>query len=255
MLKSGLVSVSFRALEPEEIIRITAEAGLAGIEWGGDVHVPPGDPENARRIGALTRAAGLEVSGYGTYYRLGRHVGDLTEEFAALLETAKALCAPVMRIWAGTKASADVSEDERAALVAEAKTVARMAENAGVPAAFECHRNTLTDDYRSAVRLMSEIGSPFLRMYWQPNESRSPAYDREALAALLPYIENVHVFNWPDTETRRPLEEAGTLWQGHFSALAADGKDRWCLLEFMPDDDPASLKREAAALTAFMKQA
>ncbi|MBQ6419645.1 MAG: sugar phosphate isomerase/epimerase [Clostridia bacterium] len=253
MLKSGLVSVSFRALTPEAIIRITAQAGLKGIEWGSDVHVPPGDLANARRVAEMTKAAGLKVSAYGTYYRLGQHDGDHKEEFGALLDAAKALEAPTVRIWAGTKASAVVSDNERAALTREAKEIAQMARRQNVTVAFECHRNTLTDDYKSAVRLMRETGGDFMRMYWQPNESRSPAYDREALAALLPYIENVHVFNWPNTETRRPLSEAEALWQGYFHALSADGRDRWCLLEFMPDDDPASLKREAATLSALLR--
>ena len=75
MLKSGLVSVSFRSLPPEEIVRLAAGCGLGAIEWGGDVHVPPGDIANAARVGEMTRAAGLAVSSYGSYYRLGAY-GD-----------------------------------------------------------------------------------------------------------------------------------------------------------------------------------
>ncbi len=41
--RAGLVSVTFRQLSPEEIVRVAREAGLTVIEWGGDVHVPPGD--------------------------------------------------------------------------------------------------------------------------------------------------------------------------------------------------------------------
>ena len=41
MYQIGLVSVSFRGLSPEEIIRIAKDAGLSRIEWGSDVHAPP----------------------------------------------------------------------------------------------------------------------------------------------------------------------------------------------------------------------
>ena len=34
---------------------------MEGIEWGGDVHVPPGDEARARDVAALTREAGLEA--------------------------------------------------------------------------------------------------------------------------------------------------------------------------------------------------
>lgn len=41
MFAAGLVSVSFREERPESILREASAAGLSGIEWGGDVHVPP----------------------------------------------------------------------------------------------------------------------------------------------------------------------------------------------------------------------
>ena len=54
MFISGLVSVSFRKESPEAIVAAAAQAGLQGIEWGGDIHVPCGDIENAKRVSALT---------------------------------------------------------------------------------------------------------------------------------------------------------------------------------------------------------
>ena len=44
-MKTGLCSVSFRKLTVEEIIAAVKDAGLDGIECGGDVHVPHGDVE------------------------------------------------------------------------------------------------------------------------------------------------------------------------------------------------------------------
>ena len=49
MRPTGLLSVTFRHLPFERIIELAAEAGLDGIEWGGDVHVPPGDLKQAEK--------------------------------------------------------------------------------------------------------------------------------------------------------------------------------------------------------------
>ena len=72
MYQIGLVSVSFRGLSPEEIIRIAKDAGLNRIEWGSDVHAPFDDAERLSTIAACQRSAGLRCSSYGTYFVLGR---------------------------------------------------------------------------------------------------------------------------------------------------------------------------------------
>lgn len=61
MYQIGLVSVSFRGLSPEEIIRIAKDAGLNRIEWGSDVHAPFDDAERLSTIAACQRSAGAAV--------------------------------------------------------------------------------------------------------------------------------------------------------------------------------------------------
>lgn len=41
----GLTSISFRGKTCTEVIGLAKKAGLDGIEWGGDVHVPPENEE------------------------------------------------------------------------------------------------------------------------------------------------------------------------------------------------------------------
>src|ERR1700761_6585245 len=100
MLTPGLVSITFRKLSPEEVIALCVEAEVRCIEWGGDVHVPPGDVARAREVGHLTREAGLEVAAYGSYYRLGPNEPG---SFEAVMASAAALGAPTIRGWAGRK--------------------------------------------------------------------------------------------------------------------------------------------------------
>ncbi|MBD3315040.1 MAG: sugar phosphate isomerase/epimerase, partial [Chitinivibrionales bacterium] len=87
MLIPGLVSITFRRLSPSRIVGCAHGAGLASVEWGGDIHAPPGDLARAREVGSMTREAGLAVAAYGSYYRVGENEGGgLT--FESVLETA-----------------------------------------------------------------------------------------------------------------------------------------------------------------------
>jgi 3-dehydroshikimate dehydratase len=63
MIRTGLLSVTFRQLVVEDIIPLVVQAGLDGIEWGGDIHVPHGEVKRAEVVGRLTRDAGLQVGG------------------------------------------------------------------------------------------------------------------------------------------------------------------------------------------------
>src|SRR4051812_32305936 len=69
--RTGLCSVTLRRLAVPEVLAAAAAAGLECIEWGGDIHVPPGDSALARQVGAATADAGLQVASYGSYFRAG----------------------------------------------------------------------------------------------------------------------------------------------------------------------------------------
>ena len=127
-MKTGLVSISFRKLTPEEIVPLAVRCGLECIEWGSDVHVPVGDSERARQVGELTRQAGLEVSCYGSYYRLTDAEGAPDDVVA----TAKALGAPLIRVWAGILGSAAATEADRAMVVRNARRIADLAAADGI---------------------------------------------------------------------------------------------------------------------------
>src|ERR1035441_2206467 len=119
MIIPGLVSITFRSLAPEEIIRLAAQAGVQSIEWGGDVHVPAGEVDRAREVGRRTREAGLMVSAYGSSSRLGRGGGGGGE--------------------------GNWSREDRREIIDDALRVAEMAGRAGIPLSLEYHGGTLTD--------------------------------------------------------------------------------------------------------------
>ena len=142
-MKTGLTSVTFRQKSVEEIIALAAKAGLSGIEWGGDVHVPPGDPAAAAETARKTREAGLCVLSYGSYYR-----GMEGEDFGPVLG------APVIRVWAGQKTYEESSFAEFAALARRFRAAAEMAAAEGIRVAFEYHRGTATQTARGTLALL-----------------------------------------------------------------------------------------------------
>lgn len=238
----GLVSITYRKLTPARIIPLVREAGLSAIEWGSDIHVPPSDLENARRVGEMTREAGLTVSSYGSYYRLGTG-----QDFTPYLMAAEALGAPMIRIWAGTKDSALVDGEIFAAWAAEAKAVSRMAAERGITVAFEYHHGTLTDTAASAVALIKAVDEPNCRLYWQPEFAKPQDVILADLELVAPFVDLCHVFTWNPDHSRRPLVDGREVWREYLTRVPA-WEEKPLLLEFVPGDDPALLATEAAAL-------
>ena len=70
MENMGLVSVSFRNLTPEEVIRAAVDAGLRVIEWGSDVHAPKDKKDRLEEIVQLQERYGIRCCSYGTYFYL-----------------------------------------------------------------------------------------------------------------------------------------------------------------------------------------
>lgn len=103
-LHPGLCSITFRELGVERIVDLAAEAGLSGIEWGSDVHVKPGDVVTAERVKRLCTDLGLSCPSYGSYARCEDVVQDA---FDAVLDSAEALSAQTVRVWAGRQGSAE----------------------------------------------------------------------------------------------------------------------------------------------------
>jgi len=245
VILSGLASITFRKLPPRAIVELVRQAGLDGIEWGGDVHVPHGDLEAARAVRRLTADAGLKVASYGSYYRA---CGDDALPFRRVLDTGLALGAKVIRIWAGRRGSAQADAAYRAAVVEQVQKDAALAAEAGVALAFEYHRNTLTDDHLSARRLLEEVDRQNVKTYWQPERAFGPDQCLETLETVLPWLCNLHVFNWDADANRYPLAGASEPWKRYLQSAMRVSGDHYALLEFVKDDDPKQFLADAAVL-------
>jgi 3-dehydroshikimate dehydratase len=249
VLKPGLVSITFRNLAPLDIVRLVKQAGMTGIEWGGDVHVPHGDLKAAREVAGLTADAGLQVAAYGSYYRLGQ-VNDI--EFAAILDTAVQLGAPTIRVWAGRRASADADGPYRAKVIGEAQNAAELAASAGTTISLEYHGGTLTDTNASALEFLNEVAYHAVKTYWQPPVGGSVDYCSAGLISVIPWLTNVHVFHWHPANERFALATGVEEWLRYLGLIRSTGRDHYAMIEFVKDDLPVNFLSDASTLLSWL---
>jgi len=242
--KCGIVSVSFRSLSADEIIKAVKDAGLDCIEWGSDVHAPCDDAEAISHIVELQNEYGITCSSYGTYFRFQKN--DISE-LPLYIKAAKALGTNILRLWCGIKGSQSYTEEEKKELFALCRESAAMAEKEGVYLCMECHSGTYTDTLNSALELMEEIDSPHFRMFWQINQLKDFDYNIEYAKKIKPYTYNLHVFYF-EGDVKVPIEKGKDEWHKYLEVF---GGDRALLLEFLFDNNIASLPSEAKTLKEF----
>ncbi len=243
MKRAGLVSITFRKKTPREIVELMKRAGLSQVEWGGDVHVRPG-AGNAAEVRRMTEGEGLRVSAYGSYYRLEEN------DFGPWLDEAEALGAPVIRVWAGRKGSAETDEHEREMLVRTLNDCVRQAAERSIVVSLEYHPGTLTDSRDSVRRLMEESAVSF---HWQPRWDWTEEERLAALKEVAPRLTCIHTFTWRHTEQgiiRLPLSDGMEMWKKVLPVSA----NAPMLLEFVENDSDEALLRDAAWLLAALEK-
>lgn len=251
-LRTGLVSVSFRKLDVPQIVALAKENGLAAIEWGGDIHVKPGDLPAAYAARTACEQAGIIVSAYGSYYSAGH---TPPAEWEAVLASARELKAESVRIWAGKLGSAAASEADWQRTVDDINRICESAAGHGISITIEYHGGTLTDTLESALKLYGAISHPNFRAGWQPRDSISAEDGANEIRALRPWLGNVHVFQWwPTGATRHPLADGRERWQTYLNAIAEDGVRRTVLLEFFKDDSPDQMRADAKTLHEMLRK-
>lgn len=215
MIRTGLVSITFRQLAAREIVRLASEAGLQGIE----------------------------VASYGSYYRAATG----TTDFEAVLQTAIELHAPVVRVWAGDRGSADSDAVHRERVIDDSRRICESAGRSGIQVAFEYHVGTLTDTALSTIDLLRAVDRTELRTYWQPRFELGFDECLDGLDAVLPWLANVHVFTWSGG-LRLPLADGRDSWMRFLGLAHRSPGDHFAMLEFVRDDSPEAFVEDARTL-------
>jgi len=266
MIIPGICSVTLANKSVNEVIAIVKEAGLEGIEWWGNGHVPHGDITIAAKVKALTVGAGLKVSSYGSYYRAGVSKSEGLS-FSSVLDTAVTLGAPSIRVWAGNCDYGKADETLVEKVVSDTMRIADMAAKSGVTVTFEFHGGTLTDNNDNAIKFASMVEHPAVFFSWQPPHGYDVGHCLAGLNGLLPRLSTIHVYHWtigsyeknmfnetvrplkhPEDFFVHPLAEGEERWREYFKAVNTTGRDHFALLEFVKDNSPEQVIEDGKAL-------
>jgi sugar phosphate isomerase/epimerase len=248
----GLCSVTFRGLTTDEVIDAAVRAGVEAIEWGADVHAPPGGGTWIAALAARTRDAGLEVVSYGSYLGMAPAAGEVDAD--AVLDTAEQLGAPMVRVWTELGVTPDAPDAERERVTERTAALAQQIVARGLLPTLEFHPGTLTENARSANELLSLVGQPTLRTHWQPNPSLAPEIALGELSQVTAHLAHLHVFAWGPTgiDDRRPLADGAPLWTAAVELADREGAPlpgrRYALCEYVRDDDPEQFVADVRVL-------
>jgi hypothetical protein len=174
MIRLGLCSGACITRDVPGVIAAAISAKLDAIEWAADVHIAAGDTRAAEEAMIATLSAGLTPASYASIYNAS---GDTEgrERFNALLATASALQAPLLRIYAC--AGAQNTED----FASELRRLGDRAAEKGITICLSIGRKTILDRYDRAHRLVEAVRHDFVRLAW---EDLPGARSAEATTAL-----------------------------------------------------------------------
>lgn len=258
--RAGVVSVTLRQHAFVNFIKHTANTDLTCIEWGSDIHVPYNAPDKAADVAAAMRRNNLATASYGSYYKLGRlpfqQEDDEQEKlFEMVLDTAKILNAPMIRVWGGERGSADLNEAKRREIADDAVAVAAAAQKYNISVSVEYHQNTITDTPESALDFIHEVrekGGDNLYLYWQTNPLLSFEGNADELRQLLPFLSNIHVLAH-DGRKKLLLREHRQYWEEYIKIIKSAGRKHDFLIEFTKDNSPECLTEDAKTLVELLE--
>lgn len=187
-MKIGFTTTSFRQIRDKtKIVEIACRCGADILEWGGDVHVK--SLFDARHVKLLCDGAGIGISSYGSYYRVGSGKRD---DWQKICDIAAAMGCHGVRVWLGVKDSQKTDEATYLALVEDGQSICDTAAEYGLKVCCECHDNTYNNDTDAFLKIREEIGRENFRTYFQ-SRYRRKEYDMDRIERTLPFIESVHI--------------------------------------------------------------
>jgi sugar phosphate isomerase/epimerase len=250
----GLCSITFRALAADAVLDLAVRAGVEGIEWGADGHAPPGGGRSVDQLAARCRDAGVEVVSYGSYLGFGPADGEDPAAVTAVLDSAVALGAPMVRIWAELGVGPDAAAGDRQRVTERTAAYVDAIVARGLIAVLEFHPYTLTETAASANALLDALGPRDVRTHWQPDPAWSADAALVELALVTSRLAHVHVFSWGPggVGERRALADGADLWPRALALADQEGaplpQRRFALCEYVRDDDPDQFVADAATL-------
>ena len=249
----GLCSITLRDHSTREVIALAEQAGLAAIEWGADRHIQPGDTATAAVVARQCHDAGIACPSYGSYVMASQ---TSPADIDTVCVTATALGATNVRIWTPFGVTTESANDERQKVSEAVADAADQAAGHDLTVSLEYHPDTLTETAAAAMALLTAAARPNLFTYWQPDAVLDDAAAVAELATVLADLSHLHVFKWGSGfNDRLALHDGESLWRTVLDISAVRTRwagDRYAFLEYVRDDDPDQLRRDAHTLLRWL---
>lgn len=225
-MKIGFTSTSFRQIKSvEKIVDIAVSSGAQIIEWGGDIHVK--SVPDAQRVKKLCDEAGIEISSYGSYYR----IGDCNEaQRRSVCEIAAAMGCGSVRVWLGRADSEKTDEETYKKLVEDGRALCSEAKKYGLKICPECHDNTFNNNTDAFLKIYNDIGCDNFGTYFQ-SRYRKKEYDLDRIERTAPYIESVHI-SYSEQTREQLLKQEPTYIDALLDKIVSSGFDGNMLVEY-----------------------
>lgn len=247
-MRIGFTSTSFRQIKSiEKIVKIASESGADCIEWGGDIHIK--DIPTAKRAKKLCDDAGIEISSYGSYYRVGSKNAD---EWRKICEIASAMGARSIRVWLGSCDSEKTDDKTYKNLVEDAKSICSVAKEYNLIVSPECHDNTFNNNTDAFLKIHKDTECENFKTYFQSRYKRLE-YDLDRIERTVTYIESVHISYSEQTREQVPKFRPDYI-NSLLDKIISSGFDGNLLVEytylFCWAGIPYSMKKDIAKIKA-----
>ena len=205
-----------------EALRLFGTAGLDAAEviYQDDypAAIRPSDPRSAQQAAAIADAEGVPIVALTPYTTSINSVDAASwqqgiDEFRACLEAADTVGATRVRVYAGSWHPGDTDHARHWEQLRSALTVlAPEAADAGVVLCVENHFGTMTQTAADTARLVSEVGSPSVRvLYDQANLTFTHDETwQEAFAVQGELVSHVHVKDLVFKDPEAPFRASDT---------------------------------------------
>ncbi|BBC36163.1 uncharacterized protein SGFS_074570 [Streptomyces graminofaciens] len=236
-MKLAFSTLGVPGLSVPDVVRLAVAHGYHGVELRAHpeepVHPGIGSAERARVV-AEFEGAGVRVLGLAGYARVAApgEDGPVIEEIRGLVELARDLGAPFVRVFPGASAEQDAAEADAVA-ARRLGTAAEFAADAGVRVLLETHDSHRTG--ADAIRILGPVGHHHIGSLWDVMHTwlggEQPAESYAALSPFLGYVQVKDIASADDT-TPLPLGAGVLPLTECVELLSRKGWDGWLCWEY-----------------------
>lgn len=185
-----------------DLLQPILEAGFHFLEvW--QYHISTEDEDSVREIQQLGDGLGLSFPVIGAYPKLhlqGDERDREWEQFARIVDYATILGADKIKLFVGTKGTADLDERDFSRSVEFLGQILEQGEKNGLMITGELHKKTLLDSTAAAQKLIRDIGASNFHICFQPYDFQSTTRALDDMALFGERIKHVHYQGRRDKE-------------------------------------------------------